>query len=720
MKGGGLKSILYTLKASYSVGFFNMFKALNSKNACKSCALGMGGQQGGMRNENGSFPEVCKKSFQSQITDIQKPIPVNSFEVNSIEDFKSISPIKLERYGRLNNPIYKSENSSHYSPISWDEAINKIVEKFNSVKPDRTFFYSSGRSSNEAAFLLQLFARVYGTNNVNNCSYFCHQASGVGIGSTIGTGTATVILEDVEKADVIFVIGANPASNHPRFMSQLLECRRRGGHVIVINPAREKGLEKFSIPSDPRSLTSGGSKIASEYLQVNIGGDIALLKGIAKGVIEFDKIDIQFINDFTNGHQEYLSDINNTSWEEITGSSGITKENIERISEIYGNSKNTIFSWAMGITHHEHGVENVESIVNLALLRGMVGKRYAGLLPLRGHSNVQGIGSVGVTPRLKKRIFENIESKFGIKLPAEPGMDTMSCLNASHKGKIDLAFILGGNLYGASPDSRFAEKALGQIPFKVFLNTTLNHGHFYGSEGEVIILPVAARDEERQKTTQESMFNFVRLSDGGIVRLSNVKSEVEIISTIAKNVIKNSKIEFGKLNDHQRLREFISMTVPGFEKLDEIEKTGQEFQISNRTFHKPFFNTPDKKAIFKVCTIPKLTRNNEQYMMMTVRSEGQFNSIIYEEDDVYREQSNRWIVMMNQEDIKNEGLVENELIDLESEAGTMKDVRVRVFDIPSGNLITYYPESNVLVPITTDPRSRTPAYKSVKVNIIKQ
>jgi len=619
---------------------------------------------------------------------------------------------------QVNTPLYKEKGDAHYTRLPWDQAFEKIIKRFKTSAPDRTFFYSSGRSSNEAAFLLQLFARIYGTNHINNCSYYCHQASGVGIGSTIGTGTATIQLTDLEEADLIFVIGANPASNHPRFLRQLMNCRRRGGAVIVINPAKERGLVKFAIPSDVRSMFTGGTQIASEYIQVHIGGDIALLKGIAKAVTEAGKHDLYFIALFTQGEKAYLSDIRKTPWESIVSHSGIAKEQIQKIAELYGNAKNVIFSWAMGITHHEYGVENVESIVNLALLRGMIGRPSAGLLPLRGHSNVQGIGSAGVTPELKEKVFENIERHLGVQLPKTPGMDTLSCMKAAHEGRIDLAFLLGGNLYEATPDSRFAEKALNRIPFKVFLNTTLNRGHFYGVEQEVLILPVAARDEEGQKTTQESMFNFIRLSDGGIVRLDNVRSEVEIISHIAQGVLGDHPIDFGKFSSHQHLRKSIAQAIPGFEKMATIDETKKEFQIEGRTFHQPRFATLDQKARFKACAIPSLKGEDGTFRMMTVRSEGQFNSIVYEEEDIYREQTSRWVVLMNKDDIKDKGLRENDLVTVESSVGKMEQVKVRSFDLPRGNVMTYYPESNVLVPTQTDPRSMTPAFKSVRVRVL--
>lgn len=716
--GGGFKAIKYSLQASQKVGFRKMYAAVSSKNTCKTCALGMGGQKGGMTNEVSEFPEICKKSFQAQITDIQEAIPETIFAEKSIAEFKNTKARLLEQTGRLNHPIYKKKGDSHYSILSWDEGYQKIKERFKDTDPDRSFFYSSGRSSNEAAFLLQLFARMYGTNNINNCSYYCHQATGVGLSATIGTGTATVQLRDLEKSDLIFVIGANPASNHPRFIKELLNCRRRGGKVVVINPAKEKGLVKFAIPSDVKSMLSGGSAIASEYIQNHIGGDVAILKGIAKTVIEIGNHDLTFMKKYTHFSQEYIEDIKSTSWERIVTHSGVSKKEIQKIGQLYGKAKNVVFSWAMGITHHKNGVDNVESIVSLALLRGMIGTPSAGLLPLRGHSNVQGIGSVGVTPVLKEAIFTNIEKHFNVQLPTKEGMDTMACMHAAEKGAIDMAFILGGNLYDSNPDSKYAEKSLNKIPFKIFLNTTLNHGHFHGVDEEVLILPVAARDEEKQATTQESMFNFVRMSDGGIVRLDNVHSEVDIISQIADEVLGKDIIDFEQFKKYNNLRKAIGITIPGFDKIADIDEAKTEFQIEGRTLAQKEFPTIDKKATFKVCPIPELKGAEGDFRMMSIRSEGQYNSIIYEEEDLYRNQSSRWVVLMNKEDLFQKGLKENDLVTLESSVGKMKHVKVRVFDIPSGNVMTYYPESNVLVSNATDPRSKTPGFKLTLVKMV--
>jgi molybdopterin-dependent oxidoreductase alpha subunit len=699
------------------VGFKNFYQSIISKNTCKTCALGMGGQKGGMTNEVSSFPEICKKSIQAQLTDIQKEIPQTFFKKQSITDFRKTSPRELERLGRLNTPLFKSGDSNHYNPIGWDDALEKIIKRLRTTSPDRSFFYSSGRSSNEAAFLLQLFVRAYGSNNINNCSYYCHQASGVGLGSTIGSGTATIVLEDLKQSDMIWVIGANPASNHPRLLTELLHCRRKKGKVVIVNPIKEPGLVRFRVPSDWKSMLLGDNKIATDYVQPNIGGDIALFQGIAKELIENENIDKQFIEKHTNGFEIFAHEIRKTPWDNITLSSGVNRPQIKRLAKLYKDAKNVVFTWSMGITQHVHGVENVESIVNLALLRGMIGKKNAGLLPLRGHSNVQGVGSMGVTPELKKKILINFEKQMGINVPKSMGLDTIGCLKASYNHKMDFAFLLGGNLFAATPNQKFAEKALRNIPFKVFVSTTLNQSHFFGVGEETVILPVAARDEEKQPTTQESMFNFVRISDGGIVRLSNVKSEVDIITDIATGVLGNKKIDFSAFKKHQDIRKAIGHIIPGFDKMSTIDRTKEEFQIGDRTFYDPKFATHDNKAIFKTITIPEQPVMNGQFKMSSIRSDGQFNTIVYEDEDTFRGINQRWVVMMNQDDMLNLKLKENDKVNLYNETDIMKKVKVQCFDIAKGNVAIFFPEGNVLIPSITDPRSKTPSFKSTLVKI---
>ena len=723
---GGWGAIRYSLKmANRAGGLWPMLKALASRNNCKSCALGMGGQAGGMRDEKGHFPAVCNKSFMAQASDMQGALPEDFFNRFDIPTLSKWSAQELELSGRLTEPVFCKAGDYQYHSISWVDAFDLIVEKIKSTSADRSFFYASGRSSNEAGFLLQLFARMYGTNNVNNCSYYCHQASGVGLSQSIGTSTATIELDDLDHADLVFLIGANPSSNHPRFMRTLMDVRRRGGQVIVINPARERGLINFSVPSDIRSLLFG-SEIASFYIQPHIGGDIALFKGIAKILLDLSNknpelLEQNFINSHTRNFKEYKEDIEAQSWETLESTSGVSRKEFEKAADIYSKSKNTVFAWSMGITHHTFGVDNVQSIVNLALMRGMVGKKYSGLLPLRGHSNVQGIGSMGVTPKLKQAVLDSLQSKFPIILPTEPGLDTLACVESANKKEIDFACNLGGNLYGSNPDSQFTQTALAKIGFSLFLNTTLNQGHFLGRGQNSLILPVLARDEEPEPTTQESMFSFIRLSDGGSRRYSGPRSEVKIIAEIAQRVLGSNELPWKSLSCTGNIREIISSIIPGFEQLKDIDQTGKEFHIDQRVLHTPRFSLPDGKASFKVCPIPAVRgKKRNSFILMTIRSEGQFNTVVYEPEDRYRKVTSRNVVLMNEEDIKMIGLKQGDSVRVKNDTGIITGQKVQAFPIKPGNIMMYYPESNILVPRQFDPESKTPSFKSIEVFLEKQ
>jgi molybdopterin-dependent oxidoreductase alpha subunit len=715
--GGGWAAIQYTLRMANRVGWWRLWKAMRAKNACKTCALGMGGQRGGMRNEAGHWPEVCKKSLQAMVADMQAGLRPEFFARYSIDELRTLSPRELEWCGRLTQPLYAGPQDSHYRVIGWDEALDRAADQLRSQTPDQHFFYASGRSSNEAGFLLQLFARLYGSNYVNNCSYYCHQASGVGLGRTLGTGTATVVLEDVENADLFFLIGGNPASNHPRLMRSLMLIRRRGGQVIVINPVKEVGLVNFRVPSDLRSLLFG-SPVASLYVQPHIGGDIALLTGVAKAVLERQAEDRAFIALASEGYEAFQQHVRSLAWEALEAGSGVERAVLERMADLYCKARHVVFGWTMGITHHEHGVANVQAIVNLALLRGMVGRPQAGLLPIRGHSNVQGMGSVGVTPALKQAIFERLEAHLGVRLPTTLGLDTMGCMQAADKGLIRSALCLGGNLYGSNPDLHFAGRALGKLDLIVYLSTTLNTGHVWGRGRETLILPVLARDEDCQKTTQESMFNYVRLSDGGPPRHQGPRSEVSVIADLAGRVLgRKAPIDWKALEDHRNIRRIIAKVVPGMEPLGDIDRTGKEFQIAGRTFHAPGFATPSGKARFSVLPLPPLRGGGPQLRLMTVRSEGQFNTVVYEEEDPYRGQERRDVILLNKSDIQRLGLRVNEPVTVRSPVGAMHHILVREYEIRAGNALMYYPEANVLVPTTTDPESKTPAFKSVLVTL---
>jgi len=721
--GGGFRAIHYTFKkAREAGGLLKLYRAMRSRNACKTCALGMGGQKGGMVNEKGTFPEVCKKSLQAMVADMQPAIPPDFWSSHSIDELKSFSPRQLESLGRLNQPLRYRQGSRYYEPVNWEEAIEDIVNKLDRVEANRSFFYFSGRSSNEAGFLLQLFARLFGTNNVNNCSYYCHQASGVGLQSSIGTGTATIVLEDLEKSDCVFLIGGNPASNHPRLMTSLMHVRRRGGKVIVINPVRETGLVKFRIPSDPLSLIFG-TKIATHYIQPDIGGDLALLWGIAKSLQQLDAMDHDFLESYCQDSERWADQVRDFSWSEIEEKSGVPRSSIEEIAKIYAKSERAVFAWTMGITHHAHGVQNVQAISNLALCRGMVGRTGCGLMPIRGHSNVQGIGSVGVTPKLKKEIFQALENHHSLKLPTADGLDTLACMESADRSEMQVGFFLGGNLYGSNPDSEFAAASLSKLKMCVMLNTTLNTGHFHGLAEETYVLPVLARDEEPAPTTQESMFNFVRLSDGGPRRLQGPRSEISLIAAFGSKVKETStKVDWRSMRNPEEIRRWIASVVPGYSSIAEIGKSKEEFHIAGRTLHRPDFATDSGKARLHCHSLPELKGKQRcQFRLMTVRSEGQFNTVVYEEEDLYRNQDGRDVILMHPADMNEISLRHNQKVTVTSDTGKMSNIRVREFgNIKRGNVLMYYPEANVLVSRKADPASRTPAFKGVVIQINAQ
>jgi molybdopterin-dependent oxidoreductase alpha subunit len=489
--------------------------------------------------------------------------------------------------------------------------------------------------------------------------------------------------------------------------------------VIVINPAKEPGLVRFAVPKSAKSMLSGGTWIASDYIQPKIGSDLLLLKGIAKALLENNAIAEDYIANHTEDFDKFSQDLHNTAWKEIVTTTSVSEIDIRNIATAYAKSNRAVLAWGMGITHHLHGVENVEAISNLALLRGMIGKPAAGLLPLRGHSNVQGIGTVGVKPVLAEDVFLQIEKVFSVSLPREKGMDTLACLQAAFDKKIDAALLMGGNLFSATPNSEWAQQALDNIGFKAFLTTTLNRGHVTGMEtSEALILPVSARDEEWQPTTQESMFNYVRLSDGGITRLANVRPEVQILCDLAQKLLPDCPLDFAQFKQHNNIRAAIAATIPGMAELKDIAQTKQEFTIQNRLLDQPEFKTDSGKAKFLVGIAPTpVTSIEYPFLLASIRSEGQFNSIIYEESDSYRGTDTRWSVLMNADDIAELNIKAGDAVNIASAYGEMKLVKVFAFNLPRGNVMAYYPEANVLIGTAHDPRSKTPAFKSVAVKI---
>ena len=726
--GGGWSAIWYTLEKWFgaSTGPVDFWRRMASRNTCKTCALGMGGQAGGMRNEAGHFPEFCKKSVQAMAADLQAPIDPKVFHARTAEDLARLTPRQLENLGRLAFPLVRENGDANFRRIGWDEALDRAGAAMRCTTPDRSYFYSSGRSSNEAAFLLQWLARVYGTNNVNNCSYYCHQASGVGLGHSIGSGVATVTLDDVAHCDFAMLLGANPASNHPRLISQLVELRERGGKVVVVNPLWEEGLNRFHIPSKPASLVFG-SKVHDLYVQPRIGGDIPFLKALMKIAIAEKACELEFIRGYTTGFDEMCAALECESVADLAAAAALPVSIVMDAGRMYARSRNAIFMWAMGITHHEHGVDNVSAIANLALARGMVGRPHAGLMPIRGHSNVQGVGSVGFAPHLRAGFLKAMEDLYGLKPPAGKGLDSMGSLIAAHDGRMDFALFLGGNFYAANPDSGFARAALSRVKTTVHISTKLNQFHVCvppaRDGGCALILPTCARDEELQATTQESGFSFVRLSEGGMPRplASELKSEVEIVTGIGARLLPgDGPIDFRRLKDHDAIRKVIADVVPGYKPIEDIGATRKEFHVEGRVRHQTVFPTSDGKARFLVVETPPDSFEPGRLRLMTIRSESQFNTVVYEEEDPYRGQKSRDVILMDEADMRDRGLADGDRVVVTSVAGQMRNLRVAAYRIARGCAAMYYPEANALVPNRVDAKSGTPSFKNVSVTVNRE
>ncbi len=704
---GGLPAIKYVLQQSWATGEFSeTLRRMRSKNTCKTCALGMGGQNGGMVNEAGHFPEVCKKSVQAQAADMQPAIGEEFLVGVSLDQLRGLSSREAENLGRLAFPIMLRDG--RVERVSWSRALDIAGRALRETDPRRTFWYASGRSGNESAFLMQLVARAYGSPNIHNCSFYCHNASSVALADIYGSGTASVTLQDLGQADLVLLAGANPASNHPRLMTQLIHLRRRGGKVIVVNPISELGLRRFRLPSDARSLAAG-SQVSDLYLQPRIGGDIALFTALLK----LTHWDTDFVDAHTSGAEQVREQLAGMSVAELARDAGVPLDDVHAAADLLSNADKGILMWCMGLTHHEYGTDNIRALGNLALARGYLGRPGAGLMPIRGHSNVQGVGSMGVNPTLKQAFADELERRFGVTV--ESGQDTHASMRAAHDGQVDVAVMVGGNLWGSNPDAKWAAQAMQRIPLTISLTTKLNPGHFHGNGRTALILPVFARDEEQQPTTQESMFNYVRLSSGGQPHIdAELRSETQVLAGLASAALGSDRFDWDQLSSHASLREAIAAVVPGYEALARIETDG-EFQVTGRTFHQPVFGTDDGRAHFHVVLPPPRPQG---YTLMTIRSEGQFNTVVYDDQDLYRGNDRRDVVMLNTVDAALEGIREGDLVEVSSATGSML-VRAAIIGIARGCLAMYYPEANTLVTAALDPHSRTPAFKSVPVTLRK-
>lgn len=732
--GGGLPIIEYWAKHTLSPEGAKLWQTLLHKSACLSCAWGTGGQKGGFTNENSEKLQRCMKSVEAISAEIKPPVPASVFTDNTIAQLQKLTSYQADRLGRLSFPMILREGQAHYDRISWQEIYNIATDAFQK-QPERVASYSSGRSSNEAAYLLQLMMRVLGSNNLADCSDLCHAPSTTGLKQMFGSGTSMVSLENLEKSDCVVLTGSNPAYNNPRLMNELIKLRDRGGKVIVINPIVEVGLVKFGSPAFPLKSLVVGSDIANLYLQPLPGSDTALFVGIQKYLIEQGLVKTDYLQAHTEGWEAVLESATSTSWETITNTCGVTKTEIEAASRLIASAQAVVFGWAMGVTHQANGVDNVFSIANTALITGNAGKAGAGTMPIRGHSNVQGFGSMGVTIHLKKEIKTALEKLLGRSLDLASGYDTRKLIEAADEGKVDTLICLGGNLFSANPDTTQAKRALSKIDTIIYLATKPNLGHFHGlGRKNTIIIPVFARFENPHKTTTESGNNFVRLSDEGTTHLKDADliSEVEFLTQLAHRLHGETPIDWLKLQNPQYVRQLIAKTIPGYEKIAQIDETKEEFTISGRVFTEPKFPTPSGKATMFATPLPNLTLPTPQdfgvsqsvpnvvIALITGRSYSQHNTVVYQLNDKYRGMPHRNCILMNHKDAEKAKLSDRALVTVQGDADKLENVEVIYGSVREGAALMFYPEANAIFKARIDVRSGTPAFKRVAAIVYAQ
>ncbi|QLG44765.1 FdhF/YdeP family oxidoreductase [Costertonia aggregata] len=660
------------------------------------------------------------------------------FQKHSVEELSLLTDYELNKFGRLIAPMVLKPNSVRYEPISWQDAFELISEELKKLdSPDEAIFYTSGRSSNEAAFLYGMFARAFGTNNMPDCSNMCHESSGVALGETLGIGKGSAKLEDLYEAEVVIVAGQNPGTNHPRMLSALEKCKRNGGKVISINPLEETGLVNFRNPQNIKGVLGGGENMADIHLQVSINQDIALVKLILKRLARLDAdtktvFDHTFIQKFVDGYDELLKDISSYDETQLLTQCGVTEEKVNETVDLLAKKDKIIVCWAMGLTQHKNGVENIREYINLLLLKGALGKPNAGTCPVRGHSNVQGDRSVGIQHFVDKGLNQRIKKHLGFDPPTKEGVDTVGAMKAMYDGKAKVFMCLGGNFLMAASDTEYTAKALQNCELTVQVSTKLNRTHLVTGK-TALILPTIGRSEKDMKNgkqrnfTVENSMGRVTQSKGILKPASdNLMSEPEIIATLADTYFEGKHVMGWNAlgNDYGLVREYIDKVAKGFEQTEERSK-GVGYYLPNNVRERDFSKLPNGKAQLTINKLPDHALKADEFMLMTVRSHDQFNTTIYGLDDRYRGIYNeRRVLFMNKEDMNSLQFEKQDVVNISSNydntVRTAHNFLVIPYNIPKGNLAAYFPETNVLVPYNHfADRSKTPISKSIKVTLNK-
>ncbi len=681
--------------------------------------------------ERSSF-EFCENGAKAVASETTKrKVGPDFFAKHSLAELAEQTDFWLNEAGRITHPMVLEKGATHYSPITWEAAAELIAEELNAAEtPDQGIFYTSGRASNEAAFLYQLFVRQYGTNNLPDCSNMCHESSGAAMTQTVGIGKGTVTLEDIETTDCLLVIGQNPGTNHPRMLTAMEQTVLNGGKIISVNPLLETGLKAFSHPQKIKGILGQSTPLASLHLPVRLNGDLPFLKGMLKCVLEADAVDPDFIAQHTLGYDACKAEIDRVTWNEITEQSGLTESLIRQAAQIFIHADNAITCWAMGLTQHHNAVETIREVINLHLITGKIGRPKSGLCPVRGHSNVQGDRTMGIWEKMPAWFHDQLDKEFNFKSPRTVGYDTVEAIRAMHAGKARVFIGLGGNFLSASPDTHYTAAAMRRCKLTAHISTKLNRGHLITGE-RALILPCLGRTEADlskngpQFVTVENSMGVVHSSEGRLEPASpELLSEPAIICRIAQATLGNQSETPWQLfeQDYGQIRNRIEKVIPGFDNFNQRILHPGGFYLPNGVKSRQW-DTASGKAEITVNPLNPLQLEPDQLLLQTFRSHDQFNTTIYGTNDRYRGiKSERRVLFMNKADMDARGIVAEQPVDITSHfQGETRSAELFLaipYDTPKGCAAAYYPEANVLVPIgSTAKESHTPTSKSVVITI---
>ncbi|KQR98892.1 hypothetical protein ASG12_11150 [Williamsia sp. Leaf354] len=715
------------------------FLELNQRDGfdCPGCAWPE--KPGGRKHAE--FCENGAKAVAEEAT--RRTVTPEFFAAHSVDSLRDRTEYWLSQQGRLTHPMVLREGDTHYRPIDWDDAYALIADELAAQSsPDESVFYTSGRTSNEAAFTYQLLARSLGTNNLPDCSNMCHESSGHALSTTIGIGKGSVSVLDVENADLIVIAGQNPGTNHPRMLSILDAAKRKGATIVAVNPLPEAGLMRFKDPQRVNGVVGSGTTMADEFLQIRLGGDMALFRGLATLLHRAEKaapgtvFDTEFLDTYCEGVDDYVATLADTDMDEIVEATGLSLRQIEEFADRWASSERIIVCWAMGLTQHAHAVATIEEVTNTLLLRGMIGKPGAGVCPVRGHSNVQGDRTMGIWEQMDEAFLAAVDAEFGITSPREHGWDVVDSIRAMRDGKVSMFMSMGGNFVSATPDTEVTRAALGRCRLTVQVSTKLNASHL--ATGSIaLILPTLGRTDrdmragQKQKVTVEDSMGSVHLSRGSLRPASEeLRSEVAIICQLAEKVLGTGHpVDWSAMaDDYDVIRDHVANVVPGFTDFNTRVRQPDGFLLPHPPRDDREFPTDSGKAVLTVNPLQWLPTPAGRLILQTMRSHDQYNTTIYGHDDRYRGiKGNRRVVLVNGDDLTELGLRDGQSVSIVSEFATDSGVEERRIDgftvvaysTPRGNAAAYYPETNPLVPLDhVAVKSNTPVSKGITVRLI--